>query len=159
MNSSGQTETVSVRFWPKISACFGFLPFRCFGRNTIFGQNSLFLPKYLILADFGCTLQYKFNCQNRLLWPKKVFWPKQAFSVSAQISAFPRVLASVLVFRPKICFVCPLQKSHPRVFLQFSVQEFCLYRVAHLVAANLLLTSNWKLHFSISVYCESVTEL
>ena len=37
--------------------CFGFLPFRCFGRNTIFGQNSLFRPKYLVLADFGRTFQ------------------------------------------------------------------------------------------------------
>ena len=40
--SSGRPKLVLVRFQFRN---FGFLQFRCFGRNTYFGQNSLFWPK------------------------------------------------------------------------------------------------------------------
>ena len=40
----------------------------------------------------------------------------------------------------------------------FTMREY-LYRVAHLVVDNRLLTSNWELRFRIkSLYCESVME-
>ena len=60
--TSGQTETVSVWFRPKISACFGFgvSVFSLFGvsAETLFSaEASLFWPKYLVSADFGRTFQ------------------------------------------------------------------------------------------------------
>ena len=42
VSSSGRPKLVLVRFQFRN---FGFLQFRCFGRNTYFGQNSLFWPK------------------------------------------------------------------------------------------------------------------
>ena len=61
---SGQTETVLVRFQPKISACFGFLPFWCFGQNTIFGRNSLF--RLILAAHFS----KKPFAITSFFWPK-----------------------------------------------------------------------------------------
>ena len=45
--TSGQTETVSVRFRPKYVSVsvFRLSSFSAFGQNTFFGQNSLFRPK------------------------------------------------------------------------------------------------------------------
>ena len=73
---SGQTETVSVRFQPKILAGFGFgiSVFSLFGvsAETLFSadRNSLVRPKYLISADFELIFQYKVNSQSSFLWPK-----------------------------------------------------------------------------------------
>ena len=48
IDGSDQTETVSVRFWPKISACFGFgiSVFSLFGvsAETLFSAETAVLP-------------------------------------------------------------------------------------------------------------------
>ena len=106
MHCSGQTETVSVWFRPKISACFGFgvSVFSLFGvlaETACFGQNTLY---WLILAAHFSKKSFAktsfFETGRKCVLAK--------ISVSAEISAFPGGLVSVSVFRPKIFFVCSL---------------------------------------------------
>ena len=87
--NSGQTETVSVRFLPKISACFGF---RYFRRNTILATHfsNCQLPKQPFMAEI------------RYFGRKS---DSTKISVLDKISAFSRGLVLVSVFRPKICFI------------------------------------------------------
>ena len=45
---------------------FGFLPFRCFGRNTIFGRNRLFRPILDAHFSIKSTANTSFYGQNKL---------------------------------------------------------------------------------------------
>ena len=114
---SGQTETVSVRFRPKISAFFGFgvSVFSLFGASAeilfsaetaFFGRNTLF---WLILAAHLCKKSFTktaFFGQNKVFRQKQAILAKNVYRPKFRL--FPGGLVLVSVFRPKICFVCPL---------------------------------------------------
>ena len=65
----------------------------CFGRNTLF---------QLILATHF----------SKKSFAKTAFFGRKSVSAEILVSDFHGCLVSVSVFRPKICFVCPLMKTN-----------------------------------------------